>query len=435
MTSIKGAVDSIQRLGDGLLLGGWACFDDEGVRTSVEIVELDGLGGRVTWHSRPDFGSENEFGFHLHIDGAAARTALRLGEIRCTARRGDHVVRLGVWDRLAPRIEELAAEDMIQRLSPEVRSRVTARLVGELAATTYPVDASTLPAHGLLTPGLVSFDGSTVVGPRGDLFLKGGSNAVEHLYSESADTRAAPRWSELVQRRVDACAERGIAFRQIVIPEKQTILREAFPGAVAGPTRLLGALEPLLSACPSYVSMLDRLERLHRVEGLPPFRKVDSHYSYFGARCTVEALLDHLGMRVQLPEPELEVRLVGGDLGSKFGVGSFVEHALLPPDGWRPGSCEPERSGHWLPPTGHTGTRITWTSTAPVIDARVMAFGNSFFERGGAPTGLSWWFARLFREFTFVWSPAIDFAQVDNCRPDVVIAQTVERFLPSVPST
>lgn len=127
-------------------------------------------------------------------------------------------------------------------------------------------------------------------------------------------------------------------------------------------------------------------------------------------------------------------RLVGGDLGSKFGVGSFVEHALLPPDGWRPGPGEPERVDSWIPPEGHTGTRMTWVSSVPVVDAHVITFGNSFFERGGAPTGLSWWFARLFREFTFVWSPSVDFTLVDDRKPDVVIAQTVERFLPSVPS-
>ena len=49
------------------------------------------------------------------------------------------------------------------------------------------------------------------------------------------------------------------------------------------------------------------------------------------------------------------------------------------------------------------------------------------------PGGLSWWFARIFAEFHFVWDPRMDAEYVAAEKPDWVICQTVERFLPSVP--
>ena len=63
----------------------------------------------------------------------------------------------------------------------------------------------------------------------------------------------------------------------------------------------------------------------------------------------------------------------------------------------------------------------------------MVAFGNSFFGAGEAPTTLGWWASRAFRAFLFHWSSEIDYAVVATQRPDVVICQTNERFLPAVP--
>ncbi|MFJ2542611.1 hypothetical protein [Microbacterium sp. NPDC087589] len=62
----------------------------------------------------------------------------------------------------------------------------------------------------------------------------------------------------------------------------------------------------------------------------------------------------------------------------------------------------------------------------------MLTFGNSFFETGDFAGYLSWWGKHLFREFHFHWGPDFDWDLVDELKPDVVIGQTVERFLNKV---
>ena len=88
---------------------------------------------------------------------------------------------------------------------------------------------------------------------------------------------------------------------------------------------------------------------------------------------------------------------------------------------------------HDPPGGGHVGTRYVWKNASAIVPMKVVAFGNSYFERGGDAGALSWWFARLFAEFHFVWDPRMDADYVAAEKPDWVICQTIERFLPSVP--
>jgi hypothetical protein len=46
---------------------------------------------------------------------------------------------------------------------------------------------------------------------------------------------------------------------------------------------------------------------------------------------------------------------------------------------------------------------------------------------------MSFWFARWFEKYHFIWSPAIDWAYVEAQGADIVIGQTIERFLDQVP--
>ena len=81
----------------------------------------------------------------------------------------------------------------------------------------------------------------------------------------------------------------------------------------------------------------------------------------------------------------------------------------------------------------HIGAKIAWRHRSAPLNLKVICFGNSFFERGGSPSGLSWWFKRLFSEFHFVWSPFVDNDYVRNEQPDIVVCQTIERFLMLIP--
>jgi hypothetical protein len=75
------------------------------------------------------------------------------------------------------------------------------------------------------------------------------------------------------------------------------------------------------------------------------------------------------------------------------------------------------------------GTGITWHNPSAPIKKKVIAFGNSFFDAGDFPHQLSWWFARWFTDFQIVWMADMIEETVKSKRPDIVICQTVERFM------
>jgi alginate O-acetyltransferase complex protein AlgJ len=62
----------------------------------------------------------------------------------------------------------------------------------------------------------------------------------------------------------------------------------------------------------------------------------------------------------------------------------------------------------------------------------VVIFGDSFMDfQDSNPTVI---FAENFREVHFVWSPSIDYAYVARVGAHIVISETAERFMISVPT-
>jgi hypothetical protein len=88
-----------------------------------------------------------------------------------------------------------------------------------------------------------------------------------------------------------------------------------------------------------------------------------------------------------------------------------------------------------VPSSGLSGIRIITENPNAPIRLKVVAFANSFFERGASPSAMSWWCKALFSEFHFIWSSALDISYVKAEAPDLVICQTVERFLSSLPQS
>jgi hypothetical protein len=90
-------------------------------------------------------------------------------------------------------------------------------------------------------------------------------------------------------------------------------------------------------------------------------------------------------------------------------------------------SCDPEN--------GHQGRQRVWRNKTAPIKKIVVCFGGSSFERGENSGNLSWWFARLFSEFHFIWSSDFDADYIEATSPDIVICQSIERFLTEVPAS
>lgn len=295
----------------------------------------------------------------------------------------------------------------------------------------------------LLPVGLVTGDEVIIVGTDGWIFLYRGSNDLIRLYDRTTiepnvrDRWA--RWHELFDRRHALCQELRCQFIQYIIPEKSSIVPEHFPLNIQAPTPGLEAMEV---SSRNYVVSARPLMMAHpRREAL--FLKTDSHCSEFGTYTMfrdivlrisaggVDAALTRLDECIGHFEPHL----VAGFLGRALVNFPLYERALqLPPDLLK--DLAPVEVERLEPKEGaHLGNRVVWRNANAPIQCKVVAFANSFFERGKSAIGLSWWFARFFSEFHFVWDPGMDEDYIRLVNPDVVLCQTIERFLSYVPKT
>lgn len=291
--------------------------------------------------------------------------------------------------------------------------------------------------------GLESPERDAVLGREGYLFLIGGSNNLRDLYEQPSteeqrsDLRlTATRWSKVFARRQEFCTEAKIRYVQCIIPEKLTVLRDLIDGP-AEKTALLGLVESLIEHEPSWVNVSDPF--LGEVDRRRLWAKNDSHLSPYGAWLTSILLCRKLGLdETVLAKATFTLpALYRGDLSRRvFGIGlrevqfdPQEDPVIAPAQG-------PTLVESVTPPDrAHIGTKRVWRRDDAPFNLRVVAFANSFFDTGENASRISWWASRIFREFHFLWNPNFDFAYLQQVKPDIVIGQTIERFLPRVAKT
>jgi hypothetical protein len=294
------------------------------------------------------------------------------------------------------------------------------------------VSSLTIPA------GLGAADGSAVVGLNGHLFLTEGSNNVAGLYASelTADTGAVVGgWADVFERRGAEASRRDIDYLQIVIPEKLSVLNAFALLPVDGPTVALRGLEPLMAGHSHYLSAWDVLN--HWSGDDDPYLSTDTHFTAAGAQQLFAAAADRVDPSLSSIVRRVtndSCRYLKGDLAERFHGIPFHSRVLEPgPEifsEYRAGLTMVERH---FPERGSIGRRFRWVNTTAPSPKKVVVFGNSFFSDGSWAGLLSWWGKHLFAEFHFIWDPAFDWDLVDELAPDIVIGQTVERFLRTVP--
>jgi hypothetical protein len=296
------------------------------------------------------------------------------------------------------------------------------------------VSSLTIPA------GLAAADGSAIVGLNGHLFLTEGSNNLAGLYAQertSAMDAVVRGWVDVFDRRSLAASRRGIDYLQVVIPEKLSVLNTYALLPIDGPTVALRGIEPLVGGRRGYLSVWDLLNNWSEVDD--PYLTTDTHFTATGAQRLFAAVTDRV-------DPSLSpivrgvtndsCRYVKGDLAERFHGIPFQSRVIEPaPDvfaEYRAGMVQVERR---FPERGSIGRRFRWVNTTAPSPKKVVVFGNSFFSEGNWAGLLSWWGKHLFAEFHFIWDPVFDWDLIDELAPDIVIGQTVERFLPAVPAS
>jgi hypothetical protein len=285
--------------------------------------------------------------------------------------------------------------------------------------------------------GIISSDRAAILGQDGHIFLIEGNNNVAEIFSKQhgskSVTQTAERWINLIETRAKLLGSFGGKFIQIIVPEKLSIMRELFDGKMAAPSAALTALELEVSKLVPNVSYISGLGVLSQLPFGTPFMKTDSHLTPEGAFAIFKAICAKLGIIVN-QTIQFDVPIVTqGDLGKRFFGHELYEvcYAAKEPSfksGLKTISSHNPSGG------GHVGRRVVYQNEQAPIRKKVVLFGNSFSGINVFQGLISYWLAAWFQEYHFIFSPDLDIQYVTAEKPDVVICQTIERFLETVPA-
>ncbi|MCE7797554.1 hypothetical protein LWE61_13455 [Sphingobium sufflavum] len=339
------------------------------------------------------------------------------------------------WSDRLSRLDDNQLNIAIKELAPFIEK---SRNIGQNNRTELP-PGRLKGTPALLPVGLKSLDEAIIMGEKGHAFLIGGSNNVLANMQDAPsndDTELALQWVDLFLARNARCSKQNILYAQCVIPEKISVMPEISGLNISTPGGMLKVIENEMSLYstpyPSMLSTLVKSENPHET-----FDRIDTHLSASGAFLCFSAIMNAL--KIELPiKPEFIVpdTPIMGDVSDRFfdapilctsEIVAFVPVPLNEDQLKVIDRHEPSGGGH-------IGTRYVFKNPGAPLPMKAVAFANSFFERGGAPKTLTWWFARAFQEFHFIWSPNFDWSYVDRIKPDIIIGQTIERFLTKLPN-
>lgn len=458
--AITGMVDNSP---DGLRLGGWA--KDEGGHHPLTIeATLDGavIARTTTDQDRSDIGGR--FGYLLEFAEPVALEPTRSGRLQVSARAGDgpatpltlhaNVIDLLVARDVGRQLAPLPLDRMIaaitfaaQRVTsdparPDADRQAFARLERIVQMAKQPSVNDTPFAEPLTyvatAPGSISLDGSALIGHNGHIYLCAGTNKLSEQFELAIDDplvqSRADGWSRVFQARAAALEQRGIRYVQTIIPDKVSVVPDYWPGRITTPSSALRAIEQRLDGTASYFSAHRALtESPHRIR---TFRKIDTHMTWIGTRLLFDLFCRSAGIDPPF-QGDIHVQhlVTVGDFTDRFPGLPLLERVEYPDShALADAASGMVQTLNDVPdPHHHIGAHVRWHNPKAPIDKKLLVFGNSFFEYRLSPLTLGWWFARAFRDYEFIWNPDVDLALVDAVKPDIVIGQTIERFLPRVP--
>jgi hypothetical protein len=278
-----------------------------------------------------------------------------------------------------------------------------------------------------LQAGVRSKRGVAITGKSGHLFLHGGSNHVDDLFrGTDIHCEKAEGWCSLIQERQRVASLSGYRYLQIIIPEKQTLLPGRYYRNIQGPSRLLQMVES--AKVGSYVSVYNAFSS-HMNGDI--FYKTDSHFNALGNFLLFDSLMKHLNVEHGFsPNFDLLSKYTG-DLGSKFYPLKILERAKTSSN--LPSDKKTIEYRYVQNNKAHMGQKIHWVNSEAPIKQKVLIFGNSFADFGEEQHHLTFWLSYCFEECYFVWAADFDFAIIETFKPDLVIGQSVERFMRIVP--
>jgi hypothetical protein len=436
MASVSGSIDNFRALPDGrIMVGGWAFFDKTNKKPCSTFTYSDG-GIEVHQSKRPDISEVDSFGFYFHLNDNYQLLKLAVNQSVLVASYEEQSKELGVWAKLKERIFEHLINSFVGQTGSEFQSKLLEKTI-QTARSNKPALNVEKPSFSKfeIETGAVSFDSNVIVGRDNQLFLYKGSNKLHQQYTGTENSKLIDKWQQLITKRYELLSSKGIKFLQLIVPEKQSILADRYPLDVKTPTVNLRALEGKLKDNKFYYSVYNLFVKLYKNQGQNPYQNTDTHLSILGASKLVQTILMELDESYKIELGELELRRKSGDLGNKLLNGKLFSEELYITDSKSVFNNEGDLNliEKFDPINGHSGAMRKWVNTNAPINKSVVIIGNSVCERGTSYFGLSWWLARAFENTTFCWSSAMLPKIIDATKPDYVICQTVERFLPTLP--
>ncbi|MBG6083549.1 alginate O-acetyltransferase AlgX-related protein [Zhihengliuella flava] len=289
-----------------------------------------------------------------------------------------------------------------------------------------------LPVGFSADPAILGYDGM--------MFLAGGSNSLLDQYAMPGPkaARLAVQWEELIRSRAERCEELGVQYIQTILPEKLSVLRAWAPMQIDGPTPLYRRVNRRVAREPWWVNsypLLDNMKAKQRA-----FFKTDTHLSPIGTRRVAANLFAPIdnGLRGHVNRVKLSSTLARrGDLGKYFGTQPFYERFPIAVDAdFGDAARGVDRTGYGAAENGrHRGLWFDFENSAAPSSRSVLVFGSSSFGPGDYSEHLGWWAKHLFSRYKMRWQSEFDWELIERERPDVVIGQTIERFMPEVPTS
>ncbi len=257
-----------------------------------------------------------------------------------------------------------------------------------------------------------------LIGKDGWLYYTGEGNL--DYYQRS--TPLSPAQLAAITRRIEATQTalraRGIAFALVVAPNKETIYPQYLPDGVP----VLGQesqLDQLLAYAPGLPILDLRPALLAERSSAQLYFRTDTHWNPYGAYLAYRAVLDGLRPQLSLPAQRLEdfertSQDSRGDLAALLMTSAPLREESI--------DLTPRFTRRAVFPA--TEGRTVVSQVADVSLPAAVIYRDSFFN------GLTPYFAEHFHQAVYLWSYDVDLDFIDAQKPDLVLLEVAERYLP-----
>lgn len=281
-------------------------------------------------------------------------------------------------------------------------------------------------------------DGKVLVGKNDWLFLAHDTNHClrQHIGDVHMARETVLKWQQLYLKRLKYFRKNNIAFYTLIAPTKESIYDDYLPEEFSpkSPSRTLHQFLHLLEPLYKHTVIAPEQALIDARRTRETYIQTDVHWNEWGAFVAYQemmrAILKHLPYRkrwIRRACPvlsESDVSFVEVPFTRGLGI------KLQPPQTsseWVGRVDNPKAKAIYYNRIPRNGSRTTVENPTLKGAPRCLIFGNSFGQY------LLKYMGESFSRVDYVFSYSIDYKLVERLKPDIVIYQSVERYLISCP--